>query len=163
MLFKNPVRTSKRTLHFTITNINRLTLVKEINHTKHVNTQIYKLQELLIVRHIVTTKIWRVNTDFLSAVSRYFSHQLTLRHPFFIFQFTSLFILVSKPRFFIDLYALSFFSVLISLIYWYFFLTFSFSRTVDRSVDEIRKCHWHIASSPGNYSNHPAECTQPGN
>jgi len=44
MLFKNSVRTSKRTPHFTITKINLLTLFKEIiavcteNHTKHVNT-----------------------------------------------------------------------------------------------------------------------------
>jgi hypothetical protein len=30
MLFKNPVRTSKRTLDFTITKINWLTLFKEI-------------------------------------------------------------------------------------------------------------------------------------
>jgi hypothetical protein len=30
MLFKNPVRTSKRTLHFTITEINWLTLFNEI-------------------------------------------------------------------------------------------------------------------------------------
>jgi hypothetical protein len=40
MLFKNPVRTSKRTPHFTITEINWLTLFKEIiavyseDHTK---------------------------------------------------------------------------------------------------------------------------------
>jgi hypothetical protein len=40
MLFKNPIRTSKRTPHFTITKINWLTLFKEIiivyseNHTK---------------------------------------------------------------------------------------------------------------------------------
>jgi hypothetical protein len=40
MLFKNSVRTSKRAPHFTITNINWLTLFKEIiaiyteNHTK---------------------------------------------------------------------------------------------------------------------------------
>jgi hypothetical protein len=41
MLFKNPVRTSKRTPHFTITKINWLTLFKETiavhseNHTNH--------------------------------------------------------------------------------------------------------------------------------
>jgi hypothetical protein len=41
MLFKNSVRTSKRTPHFTITNINWLTLFKEIiavyseNHMEH--------------------------------------------------------------------------------------------------------------------------------
>jgi hypothetical protein len=44
MLFKNPVRTSKRTPHFTITKINWLTLFKEIiaiyseNGTKSINT-----------------------------------------------------------------------------------------------------------------------------
>jgi hypothetical protein len=43
MLFKNPVRTSKRTLNFTITKINWLTLFKEIiavyseNHAKPIN------------------------------------------------------------------------------------------------------------------------------
>jgi hypothetical protein len=45
MLFKNPVRTSKRTPHFTITKINGLTLFKEIiavyseNRTKPINTK----------------------------------------------------------------------------------------------------------------------------
>jgi hypothetical protein len=45
MLFKNSVRTSKRTLHFTITNINWLTLFEEIiavyayNHIRAVNTK----------------------------------------------------------------------------------------------------------------------------
>jgi hypothetical protein len=45
MLFKNSVRTSKRTPHFTITKINWLTLFKEIiavyseNHTKPINTE----------------------------------------------------------------------------------------------------------------------------
>jgi hypothetical protein len=45
MLFKNSVRTSKRTLHFTITKINWLTLFKEIiavyseNHAKPINTK----------------------------------------------------------------------------------------------------------------------------
>jgi hypothetical protein len=43
MLFKNSVRTSKRTPHFSITNINWLMLFKEIiavytdNHTKGIN------------------------------------------------------------------------------------------------------------------------------
>jgi hypothetical protein len=46
MIFKNPVRTSERTPHFTITKINWLTLFKEIiavyseNHTKHINTKL---------------------------------------------------------------------------------------------------------------------------
>jgi hypothetical protein len=45
MLFKNSVRTSKRTPHFTITKINWLTLFKEIiavyseNHAKPINTK----------------------------------------------------------------------------------------------------------------------------
>jgi hypothetical protein len=45
MLFKNPVRTSKRTPHFTITSIDFLTLFKEIiavyseNHAKSINTK----------------------------------------------------------------------------------------------------------------------------
>jgi hypothetical protein len=43
MLFKNPVRTSKRTPHFTIAKINWLMLFKEIiavyskNHTKSIS------------------------------------------------------------------------------------------------------------------------------
>jgi hypothetical protein len=54
MLFKNPVRTSKRTPHFTITKINWLTLFKEIistytdnedNNMKHKHTN----DELLTV------------------------------------------------------------------------------------------------------------------
>jgi len=45
MLFKNSVRTSKRTPHFTITKINWLTLFKEIiavyseNHAKNISTK----------------------------------------------------------------------------------------------------------------------------
>jgi hypothetical protein len=45
VIFKNPVRTSKRTLHFTITKINWLTLFKEIiavyieTHIGHINTE----------------------------------------------------------------------------------------------------------------------------
>jgi hypothetical protein len=45
MLFKNSVRTSKRTPHFTITKINWLTLFKEIiavyteNHKKPIDTK----------------------------------------------------------------------------------------------------------------------------
>jgi len=45
MLFKNSVRTSKRTPNFTITKINFLTLFKEIiavyieNHAKPINTK----------------------------------------------------------------------------------------------------------------------------
>jgi hypothetical protein len=46
MLFKNSVRTSKRTPHFTITKINWLMMFKEIiavhieNHTKPLNTNV---------------------------------------------------------------------------------------------------------------------------
>jgi hypothetical protein len=56
MLFKNSVRTSKRTPHFTITKINWLTLFKEItavcsgNHTKHTNTMYDQNAELLNVK-----------------------------------------------------------------------------------------------------------------
>jgi hypothetical protein len=45
MIFNNPVRTSKRTPHFTITKINWLMLFKEIiavyseNHAKPINTK----------------------------------------------------------------------------------------------------------------------------
>jgi hypothetical protein len=45
IIFKNSVRTAKKTQHFTITKINWLTLFKEIiavygeNHTKHINTK----------------------------------------------------------------------------------------------------------------------------
>jgi hypothetical protein len=52
MIFKNVVRTAKKTPHFTITKINRLTLFKEIiavyseNHTKHMNTKF----KLLIIK-----------------------------------------------------------------------------------------------------------------
>jgi hypothetical protein len=55
MLFKNSVRTSKKTQHFTITKINWVTLFKEIlavyseNHTKHINTLCGQNAELLIV------------------------------------------------------------------------------------------------------------------
>jgi hypothetical protein len=47
MLFKNSVRTSKRTPHFTVTKIDWLMLFKEViavyseNHTKPVNTKRY--------------------------------------------------------------------------------------------------------------------------
>jgi hypothetical protein len=50
VIFKNSVRTAKKTPHFTVTKINRLTLFKEIiavyseDHTEHI-----KIQELLIV------------------------------------------------------------------------------------------------------------------
>jgi hypothetical protein len=43
--FKDPVRTAKKTQHFTVTKINRLTLFKEIiavygeKHMKHINTK----------------------------------------------------------------------------------------------------------------------------
>jgi hypothetical protein len=56
MLFKNPVRTSKRTPHFTITKINWLTLFKEIiavhseNLMKSTHTLCGKDAELLIVK-----------------------------------------------------------------------------------------------------------------
>jgi hypothetical protein len=45
LIFKNSVRTAKKTQHFTITKVNWLTLFKEIiavyseNHMKHINTK----------------------------------------------------------------------------------------------------------------------------
>jgi hypothetical protein len=54
-VFKNSVRTAKKTLHFAITKINWLTLFKEIiavyseNHTKHINTLCGQNTELLNV------------------------------------------------------------------------------------------------------------------
>jgi len=62
MLFKNSVRTSKRTPHFTITKINWLTLFKEIiavyteNHKKPINTLCRQNEELLIVKVCGTHK-----------------------------------------------------------------------------------------------------------
>jgi hypothetical protein len=50
IIFKNSVRTAKKTQHFTITKINWLKLFKEIifayiqNHTKHINTK-YKVTD----------------------------------------------------------------------------------------------------------------------
>jgi hypothetical protein len=55
MLFKNPVRTSKRTPHFTVTKINWLMLFKEIiavyfeNHTKNIKSLCEQDKELLNV------------------------------------------------------------------------------------------------------------------
>jgi hypothetical protein len=62
MLFKNSVRTSKRTPHFAITKINWLTLFKEIiavyseNHTKYSDTMLTQ------PGHIITTRLQAVNT-----------------------------------------------------------------------------------------------------
>jgi hypothetical protein len=53
IIFKNSVRTAKKTLHFTITNINWLTLFKEIIVVySENNNEIhkYKIKELLIVK-----------------------------------------------------------------------------------------------------------------
>jgi hypothetical protein len=53
IIFKNSVRTAKKTPHFTITKINWLTLFKEIiavygeNHTKRINTLCGQNVELL--------------------------------------------------------------------------------------------------------------------
>jgi hypothetical protein len=56
MLFKNSVRTSKRTPHFTITTINWLTLFKEIitiykPHRLHKNAEVKKLQAIFLPLH----------------------------------------------------------------------------------------------------------------
>jgi hypothetical protein len=56
MIFKNSVRTAKKTQHFTITKINWLTLFKEIiavyseNHMKPIDTLCGQNTELLIVK-----------------------------------------------------------------------------------------------------------------
>jgi hypothetical protein len=58
MLFKNPVRTSKRTPHFTITKINWLTLFKEIiavyseNHKKPTKTKCRVVVVVVVVVHV---------------------------------------------------------------------------------------------------------------
>jgi hypothetical protein len=56
IIFKNSVRTSKKTQHFSITKINWLKLFKEIitvysgNHTKHINTLCRQIAVLLVVK-----------------------------------------------------------------------------------------------------------------
>jgi hypothetical protein len=56
MLFNNSVRTAKKTPHFTVTKINRLTLFKEIiavyseYHMKHINTFCGQNAEFLIIK-----------------------------------------------------------------------------------------------------------------
>jgi hypothetical protein len=60
MLFKNSVRTSKRTPHFTITKINWLTLFKEINAfytDNHANSYIQNAH-LMIVKAAGIITIW---------------------------------------------------------------------------------------------------------
>jgi hypothetical protein len=68
MLFKNPVRTSKRTPHFTITKINWLTLFKEIildYNEKHKQTYEHKMQCCGLLKQVghtlFTTWLQRVN------------------------------------------------------------------------------------------------------
>jgi hypothetical protein len=56
MLFKNSVRTSKRTPHLTITKINWLTLVKEIiaiYREMHKKNNEYKIQSYLFLKRLV--------------------------------------------------------------------------------------------------------------
>jgi hypothetical protein len=59
MLFKDSVRTAKKTLHFTITNINWLTLFKEIiavcteNHTRTINIICGQNAQLQILKQVV--------------------------------------------------------------------------------------------------------------
>jgi hypothetical protein len=48
-VFKNSGRTAKKTQPFTITNINWLTLFKEIIHGESLETHKYRLKDLLIV------------------------------------------------------------------------------------------------------------------
>jgi hypothetical protein len=59
-MFKNSVRTAKKTPHFTITKINWLTLFKEIIavYTESYETHSYKMQSYWLLKqvgHIVTT------------------------------------------------------------------------------------------------------------
>jgi hypothetical protein len=60
MLFKNPVRTSKRTPHFTITKINWLTLFKEKSLFTVRITQNPQIQnaELLNVKEAGTVRVF---------------------------------------------------------------------------------------------------------
>jgi hypothetical protein len=57
IIFKNSVRTAKKTPHFTVTKINRLTLFKEIiavyseNYTKHINKNA-ELTVLIVKAHV---------------------------------------------------------------------------------------------------------------
>jgi hypothetical protein len=75
MLFKNPVRTSKKTLHFTITNINWLMLFKEIiavyteNHKKPINRHTLRGEnaDLLIVEVRVGVRLHTDTTKGLSS------------------------------------------------------------------------------------------------
>jgi hypothetical protein len=66
MLFKNPVRTSKRTPHLTITKINWLTLFKEIiavyseNHTEPINIKCKSYLMLMRLVHIETIRLEKV-------------------------------------------------------------------------------------------------------
>jgi len=72
MLFKNSVRTSKRTPHLTITNVNPLTLFKEIidvysqNRTEPINTKRRVNWLLNQLVHIITTRLWEVTTSIRS-------------------------------------------------------------------------------------------------
>jgi hypothetical protein len=68
--FKNSVRTSQRTPHFTVTKINWLTLFKEIitvyseNHTKRTTQR----GQLLTVRAAGTYRLWMVKQSFIISV-----------------------------------------------------------------------------------------------
>jgi hypothetical protein len=63
MLFKNPVRPSKRTPYFTITKIEQLTLFKEIiavyseNHTEPINIKCKSYLTLKQLVHIETIRL----------------------------------------------------------------------------------------------------------
>jgi hypothetical protein len=89
MLFKNSVRTSKRTPHFTITKINWLTLFKEIiavyieNYTKPINTKynitdcqsrwfIYLPLGFNTAHEIYTSSFTTLNFDLNSSTMRVF-------------------------------------------------------------------------------------------
>jgi hypothetical protein len=76
MLVKNSVRTSKRTPHFTITNINWLTLFKEIIavYTENKKNHKHKMQTYLLLKELV-----RIRTIRLQKVNTIVSH--TPEHP----------------------------------------------------------------------------------
>jgi hypothetical protein len=82
MLFKNSVRTSKRTPHFAITKINWLTLFKDMidvyneNHTKPINTLCGQNAKSLVIKsggthgyHLATRRL--IESNFLKHDERH--------------------------------------------------------------------------------------------
>jgi hypothetical protein len=76
IIFRNLVRTAKKTPHFTITKINWLTMFKETipvysdNHTKSINTKC-SVTDLKQMVHILTARLFRVKCWlFIKFISR---------------------------------------------------------------------------------------------